>query len=548
VVTSQLAMRSEDFVDDPLHVSGWGENVRWSRVNLGEFIVGVPTPLTWDLWDTGTRNSGHEIYYRMGLAKRSELAPRGKLEATTSILNGWPVCNVAAMRKFIDRAGKDAGDSFERNMLGDLTIEGPSIASENRRFVSTIKTAYMLWVYQKELDAMVADIEVWWRTSTRRVESASFEEAISIVDDAFSKYPSICVTAGSGGTIGGQIVFSALEKAIPKSCHHLMTRLVSAGEGLVESKMIEALWRVSRNQLSTITFLETYGFYGNNVGECANHSWREDQTVLKRTIESYQSDPGLFDPAERQTHRQNQTSAALSELREQVSASRMRWINLLLKNTEKITRWREDGKTCTLMVHDAVRAGARAAGKALAQAGHIEDPDDTFYLTREELLGAPFPNLKETVLFRRARRTFYEKLEIPEAFVGSPPLKTQNAYENVACIDNTERDQPVQGVGVSPGSASGVARIVSDPNQCDQFERGDILVCRNTDPSWAPIFTLAGGIVTDMGGMLSHGAIIARELSVPCVVNTKVGTKTIQDGAWVHIDGTTGQINVDVNA
>src|SRR5262249_32793055 len=98
---------------------------------------------------------------------------------------------------------------------------------------------------------------------------------------------------------------------------------------------------------------------------------------------------------------------------------------------------------------------------------------------------------------------------------------------------------------VSRGCYTGTARVVLDPGRVEGFRPGDVLVCTTTDPGWAPLFSLAGAMVVDVGGMLSHSAIIARELRVPAVVNTQDGTKGIPDGARVRVDGSTGEVVVE---
>jgi len=104
--------------------------------------------------------------------------------------------------------------------------------------------------------------------------------------------------------------------------------------------------------------------------------------------------------------------------------------------------------------------------------------------------------------------------------------------------------EELEGIPASAGVARGTARVILSPFEAGAFERGDILVCRFTDPSWTPIMSLAGGIVADIGGALSHGAIIARELGIPAIVNTRRGTRRIPDGAQIEIDGTTGRIAI----
>jgi phosphoenolpyruvate synthase/pyruvate phosphate dikinase len=83
--------------------------------------------------------------------------------------------------------------------------------------------------------------------------------------------------------------------------------------------------------------------------------------------------------------------------------------------------------------------------------------------------------------------------------------------------------------------------VVLDPREVD-LDDGEILVCKTTDPSWAPLFLVASALVIDTGGPMSHGAIVARELGVPCVINTVSGTRDIPDGARITVDGSAGTV------
>ena len=86
-------------------------------------------------------------------------------------------------------------------------------------------------------------------------------------------------------------------------------------------------------------------------------------------------------------------------------------------------------------------------------------------------------------------------------------------------------------------------RIVLDP-AAEELEPGEILVCRSTDPGWVSLFQLAGGVAVDMGGTMSHAAIVARELGIPCVTCTVDGTRRLQTGDLVRLDGDNGRIEV----
>ena len=101
----------------------------------------------------------------------------------------------------------------------------------------------------------------------------------------------------------------------------------------------------------------------------------------------------------------------------------------------------------------------------------------------------------------------------------------------------------VSGLAASGGVVEGRARVVRDP-AATELDDGDILVCETTDPSWVSLFLVAGGVVTDHGGMLSHGPIGARELGIPCVCGTADGSHRLRDGQRIRVDGNQGTVEV----
>jgi phosphoenolpyruvate synthase/pyruvate phosphate dikinase len=106
----------------------------------------------------------------------------------------------------------------------------------------------------------------------------------------------------------------------------------------------------------------------------------------------------------------------------------------------------------------------------------------------------------------------------------------------------------LSGVAGSPGRVEGTARVVVDPFDAEPLEPGEILVCRFTDPSWAPLFSLADALVIDIGAAASHGAIVARELGVPCVIGTGDGTRRIRNGDRLKVDGSAGRVEIVARA
>jgi pyruvate,water dikinase len=102
----------------------------------------------------------------------------------------------------------------------------------------------------------------------------------------------------------------------------------------------------------------------------------------------------------------------------------------------------------------------------------------------------------------------------------------------------------IRGVGASPGQVTAPARVLHGPEDFDQMKPGDILVAGITTPAWTPLFAMASGVVTDIGGPLSHGSIVAREYGIPAVLGTGIATKTIQSGQTITVDGSIGTVTI----
>jgi pyruvate,water dikinase len=103
----------------------------------------------------------------------------------------------------------------------------------------------------------------------------------------------------------------------------------------------------------------------------------------------------------------------------------------------------------------------------------------------------------------------------------------------------------LRGIPVSPGRVSGVARVILDPREGEVLAPGEVLVAPVTDAAWTPLFFAAAAVVVDIGGPLSHGATVARELGLPAVVNVKDGTKRIRSGQRLTVDGRAGTVEIE---
>jgi len=142
---------------------------------------------------------------------------------------------------------------------------------------------------------------------------------------------------------------------------------------------------------------------------------------------------------------------------------------------------------------------------------------------------------------------------VPLPVIGEPPRQEGEEDPLAAALGKffgvppePSRDPDIiQGLGASPGSVQGTAKVVRTLNEASKLEKGDIMVCEMTMPPWTPLFSIAGAVVADTGGPLSHCAIVAREYKMPCVVGTVVGTSVISDGMTLTVDGAKGIVRID---
>ena len=213
---------------------------------------------------------------------------------------------------------------------------------------------------------------------------------------------------------------------------------------------------------------------------------------------------------------------------------------------------RETTKTA-FFAHAAIgRTLALRAGELLAEADVFDAPEDVLYLQRDELQAmAEQPgDMRPVVEQRKNMESIYRQLDLPNLFNRADldriwgEFAARKTRAAPAAAKSASFPETLQGIGVSAGRYGGIARVVTDINEIDNFEQGQILVCKITDPSWAPLFSIAGALVTDIGGMLSHAAIIARELGIPAVVSTRDGTSIIPDGRYITVNGVSGTVEI----
>ena len=173
------------------------------------------------------------------------------------------------------------------------------------------------------------------------------------------------------------------------------------------------------------------------------------------------------------------------------------------------------------------------------RAGVLREQEDIFYLTFQELHDVVRTNEVDDELIRRRKDAFASYGAL------TPPRVLTSEGEGIR--GSYRRDDvpagALVGLPVSAGTVEGRARVVLDLADAD-LEPGDILVTAYTDPSWTPLFVAVAGLVTEVGGLMTHGAVIAREYGLPAVVGVEHATRLIKDGERIRVDGTDGYVEI----
>lgn len=441
----------------------------------------------------------------------------------------------------------------------------PSLARpERRRRVATAAS-----------DRVVADA----RARLKEVSGASVAERVRVVRDLLrGLLPSVAaallsVTPTALGTL---FVLRAMAAKAGPQTEALVLETLRGVPGDVTTEMDLALWDVAkvirddpralevvraevpeelaarfvagrlpgRSQDAVAGFLERYGMRGVGEIDLGQPRWRESPAEVLRTLKSYidlpedQAPDRVFDrgaAAAREAGRELERRLATGHgLRE---AWRRRRVRFIVDRMRRLIGLRESPKFTVVRVLGEVRETLLACGRDLVTAGVLERAEDVVCLHLDELerLAAepvgPWPDVvtaRREVASREARRR-----QVPRVLLGDG----RTFFEGVG------GEGALQGSGVSPGVAEGRVRVVLDPSSA-QLDPGEILVCPGTDPAWTPLFLAAGGLVTEVGGMITHGSVVAREYGIPAVVGVHEATTRLATGQRIRLDGTAGTVEL----
>jgi phosphohistidine swiveling domain-containing protein len=520
---------------DPVHSLSPPE-LHWTTANIGEAAPGVLTPLGWSLWGPATERATRTAFHRVGAATRAESRlPAAADERFMRAFYGRGAAGVEFLARMGDRIPGTSGAAIAAQVFGAVP-DGLTFAPTRRRYPIVAARMPVAFVQlPRLLRAAAQQTEHWWRDQVRQGPELDLDQALDQLAAGAQRFGENITLQACTLFCVVQPIYEVLDRLIRSLGLGDVTALAGGYGDVPEAEIVTALWRASRGEVPLEEVVARHGFHGAREGEIASRVWREEPASLLRLTGEYAARDDADDPRVRAGQLQRDREELERQIVAAVSPARRPTTRALLGLGRRIIPLRGVAKASYLQALDVARSGSRRAGALLARDGVIEEPDDVCYLTIEEILARPGKAVRPVIAERRARHVEYESLRIPAAWQGNPvptPVSTTRG----------EADG-LTGVGVSPGVVEGIARVVRDPTTAEVLE-GDILVAPATDPSWASIMFLASALVVDIGGALSHAAIVARELGIPCVMNTGVGTALIRSGDVCKVDGSTGVVTI----
>lgn len=511
-----------------------GPATTWTRVNVGEAVPGVPTPLTWTWMGPASDVGVSRAWVNMGVFPARDAARKPAVEDRfVAISGGRALLNLDRLRAIGDRIPFNSGDKLEQTLFSSDEVTGGSRPVRRRYPFVLAKLPIAVITARRSLLASVPRTEAWWRESVR-LASGDVAVARTLIVESARRYSEL-TTSQSATTIAGQGLFDLLARVCGRyGLADSAGALATSNHETAEIQTVEDLWQLARGELTLETFLDRHGYHAAIQGELAVPSWRVDDEPVVRLAETYARRGAAESPAAAQEQRRAERDVAERELMGRVPAPARPAVRMLLATVRSVVPLRETARMQFLQCYDVGRAAAERLGRDLCERGLLVSADDVFYLTVDELAADDPPGL-DVVALRRERRAYYEARDIPVRFTGTPEPQL------IAIAADTSR---LEGIGGSPGVVEGIARVIAGPDDPNDIEDGEILVAETTNPSYASFFLVAAAVVVDIGGMLSHGAIVAREMGIPCVINTKNARQVIRTGDRIRVDGDEGTVEI----
>ena len=520
--------------------AGWSATASlpcyWSTANLKDNLPGVPSELTWSALCKGIS----EALYAAQRAAKYEM-PAG-MELIRRF-HGRAYFDLTGMQwGFFDAFGILPADTVQAvgGSQPEIPVPKKPLGGQEgrRRRIARLRLARQLWAnrgkgrvaLESALEYQRRQREVDWSQASRDDLKCTFEQI-----EELQRYRLELAGLANSGPGPWMLVLDALLRDAD-----LIARLQTGAGGVASAETGYRLCDVAQGKASIEEFIEEFGHHTANEAEFLHPRWVEDRSWILQQLEIMRANPQKADLRE---HAAKSRRCAEAELKRRFGWRAPLLLWLVRRHRTAIAN-REAAKSALICMMLPIRRIVLEIGRRLAAEGKLDVPEHALHFAFSDVTcwlrgywdgdGA-----RELATDRIARRESWLAEDAPDLITEEPDGRMTVAPVQAASATGNGR---WSGLGVSPGRAEGVVRILRDPGESGRLQCGDVLVAPSTDPGWTPLLQRAAAIVVETGGVLSHGSIVAREFGIPAVANIPGILEVLRDGERIEINGSNGLV------
>lgn len=540
----------------------------WSRANVGEALPGVATPLTWSVARGFSERGFRQAFRSLGCSMPRDARLVANVHGRF-YLNLTQFMRIAAQvpglepHTLMALGGGDGAEVLSHQLhgvsklafLARLPITGARLLAEQATLSDRVARHDRLgWRRYRELR----------ETNFTHVSNRQVARVLRTILEELDETGTLMLACASS-SLGAHLVLKTILGWVSNGDPDALARSVTAGVCDLDSarpgvaiahiatitrQHVDVAEKITQGELTRVEqirpgpvrnvlerFLADYGDRAVREAELATPRWNEDHASVFAMIAASMRGPDS-DREHAPERARDRANERMAELTSELGRTEARALALLVKHAQRTTRMRERMRAWVTRTLGSIRFVVLEIDRRLRQAQPSLEPGAAFLCTTDELLRAMkdvvWDGLPHLVRMRRAEHVRDDQRpDPPVTFVGRPPpfvLPPASGAE-------------LRGLPASGGIVEGTVRVLSAGRELlDGIEPGEILVARTTDVGLTPLFLIAAGIVTELGGPLSHAAIVAREYGVPAVVNVAGATVALRSGERVRVDGNRGVV------
>ncbi|MHA1399448.1 MAG: PEP/pyruvate-binding domain-containing protein [Candidatus Heimdallarchaeaceae archaeon] len=537
----------------------------YTRANVGEMLPGAVTPLSISVFVEAIDIGCRRMYQKVGVYS--------KTDAGRYICNfyGHLFFNLTKMYEIARSIIGTSKDSFEINLIGrtvpETTIEPP--IAFRKRFINSFRYFKFVNGHKRSLEKL-EKMAKEFTLNTNLPSEALFEEIDKNIPRLYQAYYEHYVVSANSGMMNGALVGfisggnNFTEEALAKASSLLMNisqiesaNIVTSLEEIAASisqdenrrkeftektpeEALQWLKTANSSQASLLfsKFLERHGHRCIREAEFRENDWRTDPIelikLLQSLVKNYSKNSATDDLEDDESHLEQ----IYKEL--ELKGIKKKLFTGIYTKAKAGMQNREYSKSLVIKVHGEFRKAYRKLANQLEEENILPESDLLYFLKHDEI-GELIKN-KNSKLVSKAqvrKKLFAQQrsLQFPEITFGKP--------EPILDIQiDTAEIKELKGTPVSQGIVRGKVRVVKSIEDAEQLQPGEIMVASFTDIGWSPYYSLISGLITEIGGSLSHGAIVAREYGLPLVSNISNATRILQTGQEILLNGNKGTVTI----